>query len=133
MAEGFANCYGADTLFAESRGLAPVPKVPSHGIAAMREKNIDISKHVSKRYDQSVAALADLVVNMSGYPLPGVQPKRVLVWQIADPYGKLLVEFQQTRDLLENQVLILILDFQRLARAEGAYAGCGPRASPQPH
>jgi protein-tyrosine-phosphatase len=120
MAEGFANCYGSDILFAESRGIAPVPKVPSHGIAAMREKNIDISNHVSKRYDPSVAALADLVINMSGYPLPGVQPRKVLVWQVVDPYGRSLLEFQQTRDYLENQVMSLILELRRQSRAQGA-------------
>jgi protein-tyrosine-phosphatase len=120
MAEAFANCYGSDILFAESRGLAPVPKVPGNSVVAMHEKNIDISRHVSKRYDPSVAALADLVVNMSGYPLPGVQPKKVLVWQIADPYGQSLQAFQQTRDMLENQVMSLILDLRRQAKAQSA-------------
>jgi protein-tyrosine-phosphatase len=120
MAEAFANCYGSDILFAESRGLAPVPKVPSHGVVVMLEKNLDISRHVSKRYDPSVAALADLVVNMSGYPLPGVQPKKVLVWKIVDPYGQSLANFQRTRDVLENQVMNLILELRRQARAQGA-------------
>jgi len=120
MAEGFANCYGSDILFAESRGLAPVPHVPSHMIAAMREKNIDISKHVSKRYDPSVAALADVVVNMSDYPLPGKPPRNLIVWKIVDPYGKPLSAFQSTRDILEQQVMSLILELRRSAKAQGA-------------
>lgn len=120
MAEGFANCYGADVLFAESRGLAPVPNVPNYGIAAMREKNIDISKHVSKRYDSSIGALADIVVNMSDYPLPGAQPRRVIVWKIADPYGKPLTAFQSTRDVLEQHVMNLILELRRGAKSQRA-------------
>lgn len=37
MVEGFASCYGSDVLQAESRGLAPVPHVPTQGILAMRD------------------------------------------------------------------------------------------------
>ena len=86
----------------------------------MREKNIDISKHVSKRYDPSIGALADVVVNMSDYPLPGVQPRNVIVWKIVDPYGKSLANFQSTRDLLEQQVMSLILELRRAAKAQRA-------------
>jgi len=116
MAEGFANCYGSDVLRAESRGLAPVPHVPSQGVLAMREKNIDISKHISRRYDPVAGAMADVVVNMSDYPLPGVQPRNVIVWKVVDPYGQPLAAFQKTRDALEKQVMSLILELRRAGR-----------------
>ncbi len=109
MAEGFANCYGSDVLRAESCGLAPVPQVPRNGMLAMAEKNIDISKHVSRRYAPLEAALADIVVNMSDYRLPGPQPHRLIEWKIADPYGQPLAAFQKTRDHIEQQVMSLIL------------------------
>ena len=113
MAEGFANCYGSDVLHAESCGLAPVPHVPSQTVIAMREKNIDISKHVSRRYDPVAGAMADIVVNMSDYPLPGVQPRRVIEWRIADPYGQPLAAFQKTREAIETKVMDLILELRR--------------------
>ncbi len=113
MAEGFANCYGSDVLVAESRGLAPVPHVPSVGIAAMLEKNIDISKHISRRYDPATGAAADIVVNMSDYPLPGAQPKVLITWKVGDPYRQPMAVFQKSRDLIETQVMELILDLRR--------------------
>jgi arsenate reductase len=113
MAEGFANCYGADVLRAESCGLAPVPRVPLHGIAAMEEKNIDISKHVSRRYDPEDAAAADIVVNMSDYPLPGPAPRRLVEWEIVDPYGRPIEAFRKTRDTLEQKVMDLILSLRK--------------------
>ena len=113
MAEGFANCYGSDVLWAESFGLAPVPRVPREGIRAMLEKNIDISKHVSRRYDPIDGAMADLVVNMSDYRLPGAPPRKLLEWKIKDPYGQPLAAFQQTRDVIEKQVMALILAMRK--------------------
>ena len=113
MAEGFANCYGSDVLFAESRGLAPVPHVPSQGVIAMREKNIDISKHISRRYDPVAGELADIVVNMSDYLLPGVQPRHLITWKVVDPYGQPLAAFQKTRDAIEQQVMSLILEIRK--------------------
>ena len=113
MAEGFANCYGSDVLRAESFGLAPVPNVPRAGIVAMREKNIDISKHVSRRYDPIDGATADIVVNMSGYRLPGAPPRELIEWKIVDPYGQPLAAFQKTRDVLEKQVMSLILSLRK--------------------
>lgn len=113
MAEGFARCYGSDVLLAESFGLAPVPHVPRNGIIAMREKNIDISEHVSRRYTPTDGALADIVVNMSDYPLPGAQPRRLIEWKIEDPFGQPLTAFQKTRDVIEQQVMALILTLRR--------------------
>jgi protein-tyrosine-phosphatase len=113
MAEGFANCYGSDVLIAESRGLAPVPHVPRNMIVAMHEKNIDTSGHVSRRYDTLEAGAKDIVVNMSGYPLPGPPPRRVLEWTIVDPYGKPIAEYKKTRDAIENEVMRLILAVRR--------------------
>ena len=120
MAEGFANCYGSDVLIAESCGLAPVPNVPSEMILAMREKNIDVSQHVSRRYDPVVGAMADIVVNMSGYPLQGAQPRQVIIWDVKDPYRQPLAAFQATRDTLEKLVMSLILELRRLEKTATA-------------
>lgn len=122
MAEAFANCYGSDVLHAESFGLAPVPHVPTQGVLAMAEKNIDMSRHVSRRYSPQEGAKADIVVNMSDYPLPGAQPNEVIVWKVVDPYGKQLAAFQQTRDYIEQQVMSLILNLRRQSRGTLAHS-----------
>ena len=113
MAEGFANCYGSDVLRAESCGLAPVPSVPRNGILAMKEKNIDISAHISRRYDPLEAAMADIVVNMSDYKLTGPPLRRLIEWKIVDPYGQPITAFRKTRDTIEQQVMSLILSLRR--------------------
>lgn len=114
MAEAFANCYGSDVLRAESCGLAPVPGVPRNGILVMKEKNIDISGHRSRRYSPADGADADVVVNMSDYALPGKPPRNLIEWQIVDPYGQSIGEFRKTRDDLEQKVMSLILALRRL-------------------
>jgi protein-tyrosine-phosphatase len=113
MAEGLANCYGSDVLRAESYGLAPAPHVPRNTIVAMREKNIDVSNHVSRRYMPMDGQIADIVVNMSDYRLPGPTPRKLVEWTIVDPYGKTLSEFQKTRDSIERNVMALILALRR--------------------
>ncbi len=113
MAEGFANCYGSDVLVAESYGLAPAAQVPRHTIEAMREMNIDISGHVSRRYLPANGAAADVVVNMSDYRLPGTPPRVLVEWQITDPYGHPLAEYRKTRDTIEQKVMSLILELRR--------------------
>ena len=113
MAAGFANFYGQDVLLAVSRGLMPVPGVPQDTIRVMKEKGVDISGHVSKRYDMIEGGRADLVVNMSGYRLPGPPPRMMVEWEIKDPYTKRIEEFRKTRDQLEQMVMRLILEFRR--------------------
>jgi protein-tyrosine-phosphatase len=57
--------------------------------------------------------MADIVVNMSDYRLPGALPRKLLEWKIADPYGQPIAAFRKTRDVLENEVMRLILSLRR--------------------
>ncbi len=113
MAEGFANHYGSDVLCARSAGIAPVPKVIQPTVVAMAEKNIDISMHVPRFYDPLSANRYDLVVNMSGYKLPGAQPKNFQDWVVTDPYQESKAVYRTVRDDLEHRVMMLILQFRR--------------------
>jgi len=113
MAEGFARTYGKDVMVAESAGLAPALAVPIETQKTMAEKNIDISGHVSRRYDPFDGAKADVVVNMSGYRLPGTPPRNLIEWKIDDPYTQPIEAFRKTRDAIEHQVMILILSLRR--------------------
>jgi protein-tyrosine-phosphatase len=113
MAEGFANHYGADVLVASSAGLAPIPEVPVETVSAMAELNVDIGSHVPRPYDPLDAMKYDLVVNMSGYKLPGPKVAQVIEWNVKDPYRQPLDVYRAARTDLEQRVMRLILEVRK--------------------
>ena len=113
MAEGFANFYGGDVLRASSAGLAPVPSVVKPTVDVMMERNVDVSRHVPQLYDPFEAALCDVVVNMSGFRLPGAPPKQLLEWMVTDPFRKSPEVYRAVRDDIEQRVMQLILQLRR--------------------
>jgi arsenate reductase (thioredoxin) len=119
MAEGFANCYGRDVLTASSVGLSPIASVPADTVQAMTEKNIDMSWHAPRRYDPLNVERYDLVVNLSGFKLPGPPPKELVEWQVPDPYGAPAEVYRAVRDDLEQRVMRLILELRRLKKLPG--------------
>jgi len=116
MAEALANHYGSDVLTASSAGIAPVDAVTGNTVLAMSEMDIDVSRHLPRLYDLREAAQWDIVVNMSGYPLPGPAPKRLIEWQVDDPMGSPIERFRAVRSDLETRVMLLILDLRRRAK-----------------
>ena len=116
MAAALANHYGGDVLLAFSSGIAPTNSVTRNTVLAMREMNIDVSGHLPRLYNLREAAACDIVVNMSGYPLPGPAPKQLIEWKVEDPMGLPIERFQAVRADLENRVMNLILDLRRRAR-----------------
>ncbi len=117
MAEGFANFYGGDVLRASSAGLAPVPSVVQPTVAVMREKNVDVSGHVPQLYDPFGASLCDIVINMSGFRLPGEPPKQLVEWVVTDPFRKPQKVYRAVRDDIEQRVMQLILQLRRKPKA----------------
>ena len=113
MAEGFANHYGSDVLIATSAGLSPVQLVAQETVAIMREVNIDISNHKPRWYEAAKVDQYDVVVNMSGYRLPGKAPRELIEWTIEDPYQKPAPVYRRVRADLENKVMQLILKLRR--------------------
>jgi protein-tyrosine-phosphatase len=116
MAEGFANHYGQDILKASSAGLAPTPGVAPHTVLVMEEMNVDVSRHLPRRYDPFEAMEYDIVVNMAGFKLPGPVPKQLIEWQVQDPYGASIDTYRAARNDLEQRVMRLILDLRRQAK-----------------
>jgi arsenate reductase len=113
MAEGFANLYGKDVLVATSAGLAPVVSIVAETVYIMNELNVDVSKHVPMPYDPAQADKYDIVVNMSGYKLPGKPPKQVLEWKVRDPYQQSPEIYRAVRDDIEERVMSLILRLRK--------------------
>ena len=116
MAEGFANHYGSDVLRAASAGISPVTSIVAPTVATMQEKNINVSLHVPKLYDPRFADRYDLVINMSGYKLPGSPPRNLQEWTIADPFRSSAAVYRTVRDELEQKVMRVILQFRRESR-----------------
>ena len=116
MAEAFANRYGGDVLTALSAGLAPAKSVPLNTVRAMSEMDIDVSNHVPRIYNPFQAVDCDIVVNMSGYKLPGLPPKDVVEWVVNDPFGSSLNTYRAARGELERLVMSLILNLRRPPR-----------------
>ena len=109
MAAGFARTYGADVLTVQSAGLAPAMTVSSLTRRVMLEKNIDIGDQFPKSLDMVTSDDADLIVNMSGHPLPGSAEVRVETWNVRDPIGESEEVYREVRDLIEQRVMRLIL------------------------
>ena len=108
MAEGFARAYGSDVLVAESAGLAPAISVAPLTHKVMLEKNIDLG-HL---YPRSLGMLKngfDLVINMSGQPIPREIEAPVEEWTVHDPIGESEEIFREVRDQIEQRVMRLVL------------------------
>ena len=111
MAEGFAHTYGKDVMAPHSAGLAPAMIVPDETRQTMAEKNIDISAQFPKPVSLFPDRYFDLVVNISGYPIPGYP--QAVEWNVNDPIGGSDEMYRATRDQIEQLVMKLILKLRR--------------------
>jgi len=111
MAEGFARTYGKDVLEPQSAGLAPAMVVPEETRQTMEEKNIDISAQFPKSVSLFPDGYFDLVVNISGYPIP--RHSTAVEWKVNDPIGEPPEVYRAARDQIEQLVMKLILELRR--------------------
>ncbi len=119
MAEGFAHAYGRDIVNARSAGLAPTTSIDADTLQAMRDKNIDISSQFPKQFDPLETDDCDLIVNMSGYDLPGPVSAPVREWTIKDPYRLRPEIYEQVCNAIEHEVMRLILELRRASAGNG--------------
>ncbi len=115
MAEAFARTYGSDVIQAASAGLQPCQMVSPATVEYMREKNIDLD-HCRPKGLEETGADFDLIVNMSGYPLPAGISAPVRVWKVDDPIWLPPERHRQVRDQIERLVQSLIIELRRRAR-----------------
>jgi len=108
MAEGFARAYGSDVLTAESAGLAPAMSIAPLTHKVMLEKNIDLG-HMYPRSVEALQGRFDLVINMSGGPVPKAIQATVEEWDVRDPIGASEEVFREVRDQIEQRVMRLVL------------------------
>ncbi len=116
MAEGFARAYGADVLEPVSAGLAPASIIQPLTKQVMEAKNISLEEQFAKDLGQIDLQQIDLIVNMSGRPLPSGLPVEVREWRIQDPMGRDEATYIAVRDQIEHLIMGLILDLRREGR-----------------
>jgi arsenate reductase len=116
MAEGFGRKYGSDVMECASAGFAPASIVQPLTKKVMEAKNINIDEQFPKHLDQVNPREFDLIVNISGNPLPPRLEVESLDWKIEDPIGKSEEVYVVVRDQIENLVMHLILRLRRAAR-----------------
>jgi protein-tyrosine-phosphatase len=109
MAEGFARTYGKDVIEAASAGLAPAMTIAPLTALAMAEKNISLESHYSKGFDAFPTPDFDVIVNMSGQPLPDQLGPVILTWPVGDPIGHPLDTHRTVAADIETRVMGLIL------------------------
>lgn len=111
MAEGFLRAYGGGEFEAFSAGVAPAGRLPRETVAMMAEKGIDVSEHFPKSLNELPWTGFDVVVNMSGVPLPGVP--HVQDWKVEDPLGGNETKFRRVREEIEHRVQALLIALRR--------------------
>jgi len=121
MAAGFARAYGSDVLTAQSAGLAPAMIIAPKTRQVMLEKNIDLGEDFPKNLALAAASDVDLIINMSGYPLPLKTDARVEDWNVRDPIGESEEVYREVRDQIEQRVMRLVLELR--ARKPAAKQG----------
>jgi arsenate reductase len=110
MAEGLARRHFGDRASVESAGSMPT-RVNRHAIAAMAERGIDISGHVSKSVGDVDAGSMDVVITLCAEEVCPVVPGRVerLHWPLPDPAAAPADEaparFRAVRDDIETRLL----------------------------
>jgi arsenate reductase (thioredoxin) len=113
MAEGFARAYGMDVMKSESSGLLPATGVARGTVRTMAEKNIDIFAQFPKPFEPALAAEFDLLINMSGFELPGDLQERTRDWDVLDPIGQSAEIYRHVCDEIEVLVMDLINELRR--------------------
>jgi arsenate reductase len=112
MAEGFAKRYGSDVADISSAGLSPGVGIPDLTKAVMKSKNISVEDQSPKGIEVFPKVHWDVVVNISGQPLPHLHAERVIQWKIQDPMGQRQAVHEKVRDEIENLVMRLILELR---------------------
>lgn len=109
MAEAMARKYGSDVLDVASAGLSPAMNTTPFTRSVLAEKNVDLGEHLPRRFRDVNPKSFDLIVNLSGSPMPRSLGVAIEDWNVDDPMGKSEEEFRQTREIIEMLVMRLIL------------------------
>jgi arsenate reductase (thioredoxin) len=109
MALGFFNHHARGAAIAWSGGSEPGVEVNRAAIAAMAERDIDITREYPKPWTDEIVRAADVVVTMGcGDACPYFPGKRYEDWELDDPAGLDVADVRPIRDDIERRVLVLL-------------------------
>jgi arsenate reductase (thioredoxin) len=113
MAEAFARAYGSDILVVQSAGLAPASIVQALTRQVLMEKNISSESQFPKSLESVAGDSFDVVVNISGEPLPSrLRTRRSIEWRVRDPIGQSESLYRTVAAEIEGLVMRLILELR---------------------
>ena len=118
MALGFFTHLAGGDAVAWSGGSDPAGRINPSAIAAMAERDIDISAEYPKPWTDEIVRAADVVVTMGcGDACPVFPGRRYEDWDITDPAGKDVADVRPIRDEIERRVRTLLASLEVAARA----------------
>lgn len=109
MAEGWAKELGNDVLEVYSAGTEEYDAPKPMAIEVMEDANVDMS-HASSKLLSEIPGKLDILVTMGcGVECPYVPTKHREDWGLDDPSGGPKKGFEDTRDIIKEKVLDLIV------------------------
>src|SRR5258708_6280009 len=106
MAEAIARQAAADVIEASSAGLIALGFVVGSTVRVLEEFGYSAEGLRSKMLTSDALDDADLVINMSGRPLPQLANRKTEVedWEVDDPYGEDPEVYRGTCQEIERRV-----------------------------
>ena len=111
MGAGWMRHLAGDAVYVFSAGSEPADQVNPVAVAAMAERDVDISATRPQRWTDEMIQSADIVVTMGcGDECPVFPGRRYIDWDLDDPSGMPLKDVRPIRDDLEQRVRDLIAE-----------------------
>jgi arsenate reductase (thioredoxin) len=108
MAEALARHYAGSRIEAHSAGLSPLDRIPALTLQVLEERGVPAVGQHTKGLLSLIDEQFDVVINMSGFPVPRFGGVRVEEWEIDDPYGRPVGAYRATRDAIDARVRALL-------------------------
>ncbi len=113
MAMGFFTQIAGENAVAWSGGSEPGNEVNAAAVAAMAERDIDISHEYPKPWTDEIVQAADVVITMGcGDACPVFPGRRYEEWVLDDPAGQDLDAVRPIRDEIERRVRQLLTELE---------------------
>lgn len=108
MAEALARKLGLDVLEPSSAGSRPAAEINPMAFEVMREVGYDLAGHRPKSVQEVRSQAYEYVITMGcGDECPFISAAHHEDWAIADPKGKSIEAFRETRADIELRILDL--------------------------
>ena len=112
IAEGLSKVMGKGLFEAYSAGTNPLGKATHEVYEVMAKRGIDISDQYSKGLNKIPLDEMDYVITMGCRPADSICPIHFsgekIDWDIPDPYGNGINEFERTTSLIEKNLTTFI-------------------------